>query len=129
MSEPPEPDPDDVDAEAVQTAADEAADAFAATDDSNISWTKRWFFQLWLVAVFGGTVVLVALAASIGFLSFEVAVVATMNLSSALETLATGIVYLFFATTVIAILVVAPGQYLSAIARTLAAYEPPDDDE
>ena len=127
MSEPPEP--DDVDAEAVQTAADEAADAFAATDDSNISWMKRWFFQLWLVAVFGGTVVLVALAASIGFLSFEVAVVATMNLSSALETLATGIVYLFLATTVIAILVVAPGQYLSAIARTLAAYEPPDDDE
>jgi len=46
-----------------------------------------------------------------------------------LETLARGIVYLLLATTVIAILVVAPGQYLSAIARTAAAYDSPDDDE
>jgi len=123
------PSPDDVDAEAAQNAAEEAADAFESTDDSEISWAKRWFFQIWLVAVFAGSVALLAVSAYIGFLSFEIAVVATINLSRALETFATGVVYLFLATTVIAILVVAPGQYLSAIARTLAAYEPPSNDE
>ena len=123
------PSPDDVDADAARNAAEEAADAFGSTDDSNISRLKRLFFQAWLVAVFGGSVALLAVSAFVGFLSFDVSVVATIDLSGVLETLAQGIVYLLLATTVIAILVVAPGQYLSAIARTAAAYDTPDDDE
>lgn len=123
------PSPDDVDADAAQNAAEEAADAFGSTDDSNISRLKRLFFQAWLVAVFGGSVALLAVSAFVGFLSFDVSVVATIDLSGVLETLVQGIVYLLLATTVIAILVVAPGQYLSAIARTAAAYDTPDDDE
>jgi len=123
------PSPDDVEADAAQNAAEEAADAFGSTDDSKISRLKRLFFQAWLVAVFGGSVALLAVSAFVGFLSFDVTVVATIDLSGVLETLAQGIVYLLLATTVIAILVVAPGQYLSAIARTAAAYDSPDDNE
>ena len=123
------PSPDDADVDAAQNAAGEAADAFGSTDDSEISRLKRLFFIGWLVAVFGGSVALLAVAAFVGFLSFDVSVVATIDLSSALETLGEGIVYLLLATTVIAILVVAPGAYLSAIARTIAAYDTPDEDE
>jgi len=122
------PSPDDVDADAAQNAAEEAADAFESTDDSKISDLKRLFFQGWLIAVFGGSVALLAASAYVGFLSFDVSVVATVDLSGVLETLAHGVVYLLLATTVIAILVVAPGQYLSAIARIAAAYDLPDDE-
>jgi len=121
------PSPDDVDAGAAQNAAEEAADAFESMDDSKISRLKRLFFQAWLVAVFGGAVALLAVSAYVGFLSFDVTVVATIDLSGPLETLAQGIVYLLLATTVIAILVVAPAQILSTIARAVAAYDTPDD--
>lgn len=123
------PSPDDVDAEAAQNAAEEAADAFGSTDNSTISRLKRLFFLAWLVAVFAGSIALLAVAAFVGFLSFDVTIVATIDLSGPLETLSRGIVYLLLATTVIAILVVAPAQILSAIARTAAAYDSPGDDE
>jgi hypothetical protein len=123
------PSPDDVDADAAQNAAEEAADAFESMDDSKISRLKRLFFQAWLVAVFGGSVALLAVSAYVGFLSFDLTVVATIDLSGPLETLAQGIVYLLLATTVIAILVVAPAQILSTIARAVAAYDTPDENE
>jgi len=75
-------------------------------------------FWLWLAFVYGGLALTFALTVWFDVIAIGTFVLEAGNvdISGPLKFLARGLVYIFVATTAIATLVVAPGEYLAAIA-------------
>jgi len=112
-----------VDEDKAQNAVEEAADAASELDDSQISEERRWFFRAWLAGVFLFAVGVLFVLVRGGYIGLDIAFVGEVNLARPAEWLLTGLVALFLFVTLIAALVVAPGNYLEFLSRLLAGYE------
>lgn len=108
--------------DAVEEAVDEADLEEAAEQIEEADEDRRFEdnlpFWLWLACVFGGITLAGAGAVYLGVVEIGAITITAgeVDLSNQIQTLITALVWVFIGVTVIAALVVAPGEYLSAIA-------------
>lgn len=119
-----------IDSDDAQDAAETAADEFEDIDDKNVSQQKKDFFEWWLkgVGLFLASVVLLVpllfvLGVLLGVIVVEPFQVGGEQLELAvyIELFTGAMLAVVVVVTILAVLVKAPGNYLAAISRALAA--------
>jgi len=119
-----------VDSDDAQDVAETAADEFEDIDDENVSERKKDFFEWWLkgVGLFLASLVLLSPVLFVVGVWLDVIVVEPFQLGGEqlevalyIELFTAAMLVVIVAVTVIAVLVKAPGNYLAAISRALAA--------
>jgi len=94
----------------------EAGERMAEADEDRSHYDNLPYW-LWLIFVYGSIVVVVAGAVVFGVVEIGTFVIkaSEIDVSDPLQTAITGLVYLLLAGTAIVMLVVLPGEYLSAL--------------
>jgi len=105
-----------------------AADDVEDIDEDRSRWDKAPYWA-WLLLVFGGATAIIGGAIATGRFDFAFTFTGTVDAGQALEELLVWGVRIFLFVTLVAALVVAPGDYLAAILRFLDGISYNTDDE
>jgi hypothetical protein len=119
---------EDVEQAVADADLDQVADDVEDIDEDRSHWDKAPYWA-WLVLVFGGTVAAIGVAIETGTVGEWLAFTDPIDLSDPAQEAVTWLTRIFLFVTLVAALVVAPGDYIATLLRILDGFSYDDEDK